>query len=133
MKTPAYQRCATSKRRAKFRSAEALRERLRAWLVERGGVVESDPAFDGKLCVLGGDVRLPLREGALLVHLPSDDDLGVGLDINTRFVDVEGAPSDKWTIKLPSDANLYSGKWNFSCYEDEDLLFQHFTLAVEWL
>lgn len=125
---PAYVRRATSTRRAKLRSAAALRERLRAWLMERGGEAPdhwtAEPSFDGKLCVLGGDIRLPLAVGVLIVHLPSDDDLGVGLSINTRFAD--GAPS-------PSDANPYSGKWNFSCYDDEDLLYRTFTSNVERL
>jgi len=98
---------------------------LRVWLLARGATEEEPDAYNGVLeVILGGRWRLPLAKGALIVHLPADDDLGVGLDINTRFV--EDAP-------LPSDANPYSGKWNFSGYDDEDLLFRHFTMAVEAL
>lgn len=133
-KQPMYLRRAGTKRRAKLRSAEALRERLRVWLKERGATEEEPDAYNGVVeVILGGRWRLPLAKGALVVHLPADDDLGLGLDINTRFVDVEGAPHDKWSIALPSDANPYSGKWNFSCYDDEDLLFRTFTRAVERL
>ncbi len=123
-KIPMYQRRATSTRRAKLRSAEDLRKRVLEFLKERGGVAITEPAFHGRLCVLGGDVRLPLKVGALVVHLPSDDDLGVGLSINTRFTE---------DAVLPSDANPYSGKWNSSHYDDEEELFRVFTNRVERL
>ena len=113
----------------KMRSAEALRQRLIAWLKECGGEQLSESEHNSILGgVIGGDWRIMTQLGWLIVHLPGDEEcihshqgkkIGL-LDINTRFED--------WsTGKLPADANPYSGKWNFGCYESEDRLFADFT------
>lgn len=109
-------------RRRKALSSEALRARLLAYLVTRGGALISESAHNGVVgYVFGGTVRFPLAKGALLVHLP-DDNSGHGYTVNTRFV--EGAT-------LPGEANPHSGKWNFSCFDEEDELFRTFTRCLE--
>ena len=108
-------------RKPKVRSGNELRDRLTSYLFSRGASLVSHSAHNDVLgCVIGGDLRLPLAKGALVVHLPSDD-VGHGFSLNTRFTDGATHPG----------ANPYSGKWNFSCYDDEDTLYAHFTRELE--
>lgn len=126
------------------RSAESLRTRLLAWLKSKGAEPCLPPGTGRRTmaelkAIEVRSWRIFTRAGWLEVHLPYDAPcihahrapgermkrIGL-LSINSRFQD--------WPAgSLPRDANQYSGKWNFSCYESEDRLFIDFTTLTEAL
>ncbi len=102
-------------------NAEPLRDRVRTFCLELGGVEERPSEYNSVTgYVVGGTVRVPLPVGALLVHLPSDCATGL-FSVCTHFVD--GAP-------LPADANPHSGKWNFYD-EDQVWLYTDFIQGLQ--
>lgn len=105
-----------------FASREAFRQRLGAWVLAHGGVEVEKPEFNSITNgMMGGRWELPTKLGVLVIHMPADG----FLHIHSRFADWGEA-------KLPSDANPYSGKWNFYG-EDEDSLFNRYTWRAEAL
>ena len=112
------------KRKPKRFDATELREKVTAFCRARGGVAESETAYNSVLeGVIGGDFVLSTRAGKWIVHLPSD---GFCLfSINTRFEDPERAAAVVGRYGL----NPFSGKWNHNdtC---ADGLFETFELCA---